>query len=242
MGNVNWEDCYKLWQEFEGLELKAYPDPASGNEPWTIGYGHTGSLSGTKVKKGQVVTKEQAVQMMKDDLLQVWKNLQPLIKVELNANQWAALISFAGNVKWTSVKSSSVVKYINAGRLAEVPGRMALYRLGAGKVMAGLVRRRAAEGNLWMKPVAATAKEVNTQVKEEVKNAQGVEVTAAPTKKPWDWGVFGVIATTLAGLSDPIKKFVGNITSTFGVSPLTVGAVLVIGFGLYTVYTKWKEK
>ena len=31
---VNWNECYKLWREYEGLELVSYPDPATGNEPW----------------------------------------------------------------------------------------------------------------------------------------------------------------------------------------------------------------
>lgn len=231
--NVNWEECYKLWKEFEGLELKAYPDPATGNEPWTIGWGHTGSLSGSKVRRGMVITKEQAEQFMKDDLLQVWRNLQPLIKVDLNANQWAALISFAGNVKWTSVKSSSVVKYINAGRLAEVPGRMALYRLGDGKVMNGLVRRRASEGTLWMKAPVAIANQ-------EIKEAQGTVATPASTKKPWDWGVVGMVITAIAGFTDEVKKIVGDVTSAFGVSPLVVLGVIILGFGAYSLYNKWK--
>lgn len=231
--NVNWEECYKLWKEFEGLELKAYPDPATGNEPWTIGWGHTGSLSGSKVRRGMVITKEQAEQFMKDDLLQVWRNLQPLIKVDLNANQWAALISFSGNVKWTSVKSSSVIKYINAGRLAEVPGRMALYRLGDGKVMNGLVRRRAAEGTLWMRAPVAVANQ-------EIKEAQGTVATPASTKKPWDWGVVGMVITAIAGFTDEVKKIVGDVTSAFGVSPLVVLGVIILGFGAYSLYNKWK--
>lgn len=233
MMNVNWEECYKIWQEFEGLELKAYVDPATGGEPITIGYGHTGSLSGDKVEMGLTITKEQAVEFMKADLLQVWKNLQPLIKVDLNPNQWASLISFSGNVKWTSVKSSSVIKYINAGRLSEVPGRMALYRLGNGKVMNGLVRRRAAEGALWMKASLA-------EVRADKTEAQGSVATPASTKKPWDWGVVGVVITTIAGLSDEVKKFIGDFTSAFNVSPLVVLAVVVGGFAAWTLYSKWK--
>jgi lysozyme len=182
---------------------------------------------------GQTITKEQAVEFMKADLLQVWKNLQPLVKVELTPNQWAALVSFSGNVKWKSVKSSSVISCINSGRLAEVPGRMALYRLGAGKVMNGLVRRRAAEGALWMKASAA-------EVKVDKEEARGTVATPASTKKPWDWGIFGVLITTLAGLSDEVKKLIGDLTSAFGVSPLVILAIIVGGFAAYTLYTKWK--
>jgi lysozyme len=40
----------------EGLRLEAYPDPLSGGDPWTIGYGHTGP----DVRRGTVWTQEQA--------------------------------------------------------------------------------------------------------------------------------------------------------------------------------------
>lgn len=40
----------------EGLRLKAYPDPLSGGDPWTIGYGATGK----GIQKGTVWTQEQA--------------------------------------------------------------------------------------------------------------------------------------------------------------------------------------
>ena len=239
--NVNWEELYKLWREYEGLELKAYPDPATGNEPWTIGYGHTGLMSGTKVKRGDVITKEQAEQFMINDLHVALEQLKLLIKVELNANQWAAILSFKGNLKHTTFLKSSVLKYINAGRLSEVPGRMALYRLGDGKVMTGLVRRRAAEGNLWMKPVGTTA-EAKKDIKGEVKEAQGVKVEPANPKKPWDWGAAGGVITLLASMSDQIKKLIGNVTATFGVDPLILILVVGVGFAAFTIYNKWKDR
>lgn len=231
MTQVNWEAAYKVWREYEGLRLEAYPDPATGNEPWTIGYGHTGGLSGAKVKKGDRITKEEAELYMKSDLASIYNKLIPLIKTPLNPNQWAALISFGGNLKWNTLIKSSVIKYINDGRLSEVPGRMALYRLGDGKVMNGLVRRRAAEGNLWMSSVNAT---------QEIKDAQGTNAEPATPRKFWDWGIFGVLITTLAGLSDEVKKLIGDLTSAFGVSPLVILAVIVIGFAAYTLYNKWK--
>ena len=239
---VNWNECYKLWREYEGLELVSYPDPATGNEPWTIGYGHTGGLSAPQVKKGMKITKAQAEDLMKSDLEAAYKALQKLIKVELNENQWAALISFYGNLKTKTFLKSSVLSYINQNRLAEVPGRMALYRLGDGKVMNGLVRRRAAEGALWMLPVATAENSPKETVAVENKEIQGVEVKPANTKKPWDWGVFGVVITTLAGLSDEFKKLIGDVTSALGVPPLYILAALILGFGAWTLYAKWKDR
>jgi lysozyme len=239
---VNWEECYKIWREYEGLKLQAYPDPATGNEPWTIGYGHTGGLSGVKVKAGMSITKEQAEEHMRNDLAASYAALEGLVKVQLNPNQWAALVSFYGNLKTKTFLKSSVLKYINQGKLDEVPGRMALYRLGDGKVMRGLVRRRAAEGALWMKPYATVEQKPAEQIKEDVKATQGVQVEPAVTKKPWDWGAVGGFATLVAAVSGDIKKALGNFTEAFGVSPIVILLIAGAGFGLWTVYNKWKEK
>lgn len=237
---VNWEETYKIWKEFEGLELVAYPDPATHAEPWTIGYGHTGLIAGPKVRKGDKITVAQAEQFMKNDLDIVYAKLKALIKVELNPNQWAALISFGGNIKWSTVLKSSVLSYINKGRLSEVPGRMALYRLGDGKVMNGLVRRRSAEGALWMKPVSNTEQTTTKQIEEEVKETQGTVVGPASTKKPWDTGAIGATITFLAAQSDAVKKFVGNFTSAFGIPPTYLFIALVVGFAGWTIWNKWK--
>jgi lysozyme len=239
---VNWNECYKLWRKFEGLRLEAYPDPATGNEPWTIGYGHTGGLSAPQVKKGMVITKPKAEEYMKNDLEAAYKALEKLIKVDLNPNQWAALISFYGNLKTKTFLSSSVLRFINENKLDEVPGRMALYRLGAGKVMPGLVRRRSAEGTLWMLPEATMENSPKETVVVENKEVQGVEVKPANTKKPWDWGIFGIIITTFAGLSDEVKKIVADITSAFGIPPLYLLAAVVVGFGGWTIYSKWRDR
>ena len=55
---------YRLIQSWEGCRLQAYPDPASGGAPWTIGYGHTGP----EVKPGLVISQEQADAWFKSDV------------------------------------------------------------------------------------------------------------------------------------------------------------------------------
>lgn len=52
-----------LIKAHEGLRLDAYPDPASGGDPWTIGYGHTQG-----VEPGQRITQEQADAFLRDDV------------------------------------------------------------------------------------------------------------------------------------------------------------------------------
>lgn len=223
------EKTLKLLKEFEGLVLKAYPDPGSKNGlPWTIGYGHTKG-----VKKGDVITKEQAEEFLKADIQDAINTIKQYVKVPLNENQLGAQASFILNIGEGQFRKSSVLKYINAGRLAEVPGRMALYRMNDDKVMNGLVRRRAAEGALWME---APVEEVKTDKIE----AQGTVATPASTKKPWDTGAIGATITFLAAQSDAVKKFVGNFTSAFGIPPTYLFIALVVGFAGWTIWNKWK--
>lgn len=49
----------------EGLRLRAYADPGTGGEPWTIGYGHTRG-----VRPGMVITQQQALDFLAEDMLE----------------------------------------------------------------------------------------------------------------------------------------------------------------------------
>lgn len=232
-------EALELIKEFEGIRLIAYPDPGSKNGlPWTIGYGHTKG-----VKRGDKITKAQAEAFLIEDLEKSEAVIKKYVKVYLNENQHGALVSLIHNIGEKQFAKSSVLRYINEGKLDEVPGRMALYRMNDGKVMPGLVRRRTAEGALWMKPVPdGLANSPNEQMHDDREEVQGLPAEPAKVNKPWDWGVFGVILTTLAGLSDEFKKLIGDVTSALGVPPLYVLAALVIGFGAWTVYTKWRSR
>lgn len=224
----------KLIKQFEGLRLEAYPDPGSKNGlPWTIGYGHTKG-----VKRGDKITAAQAEKFLIEDLKESEAVIKKYVKTALNENQYGAAVSFIHNIGEGQFAKSSVLRYINLNRMDEVPGRMALYRMNDGKVMAGLVRRRTAEGELWMTPVD------DVSVTEVKPPEQGSNVPAAPAnpKKPFDWGATGAFVTLLAGLSDQAKKIIANVTSAVGVEPWILLVVVGAGFGAWTLYSKWKER
>ncbi len=219
-----------LIKEYEGLRLDAYPDPGSKDGvPWTIGYGHA-----VGVAKGDKITAAKAEEFLLEDLKQTFGVIGEYVKPELNENQYAALVSFVFNIGETLFKKSSVLKYINEDKLDSVPGRMALYRLNDGKVMAGLVRRRTAEGALWMQTVNVHAAPPD----------QGSNTPAKPDtpKKPWDWGATTAFITLLAGLSDQAKKLIGNVTTAFGVAPWMLLVALGVSALGFTLYNKWKDK
>lgn len=130
----------------EGKRLKAYPDPASGGDPWTVGYGHTGS----DVRPGVTITEAQARTFLRKDLLIAGARIEARIGSvihELTENQYAALLSFVFNVG--ASPSWTIWKRLKARQFDQVPGELMKFVNAAGKKMNGLVKRRAEEVKLW---------------------------------------------------------------------------------------------
>lgn len=134
-----------LIREFEGLSLEAYPDPATGGEPYTIGVGTTGG-----VKLGDTCTEEQAVEWLRDDCTHAETAIDELVEVELTQNQRDALISLIYNIGVGNFKNSTLLKLLNAGNFISAANQFGRWNKAAGKVMAGLTRRREAEMALFL--------------------------------------------------------------------------------------------
>lgn len=137
--NKNGLELIKRW---EGLELKAYKCPA---DVWTIGYGSTGA----HVTKGLVITKEDAEKLLLKDLERFEKGVTDLVKVPLTDNQFAALVAFSFNVGVEALKKSTLLKKLNASDYDGASKEFAKWNKAGGKVLKGLVSRRAAESALF---------------------------------------------------------------------------------------------
>jgi len=139
----------ELVKKYEGLRTQAYRCPAG---VWTIGYGHTQG-----VKPGMEVTGEEAEAMLSRDLSQAGVQVERLVRVPLTDNQFSALTSFVFNVGAGSLDSSTLLRRLNTGDYDAVPSELAKWvkatdpKTGKKVALAGLVRRRAAEGELWLK-------------------------------------------------------------------------------------------
>jgi lysozyme len=135
-----------LIKHFEGLRLEAYPDPATGGEPVTIGYGHTGG-----VKMGDKIDQAKADEYLKQDCEKFEKHVSEMVTVEINDNQFAALVSFAYNVGPANLKSSTLLKLLNSKASNEDVGAQFLrWNKAQGKEMPGLTKRRNAEKELFL--------------------------------------------------------------------------------------------
>jgi len=146
-----------LIKAFEGKRLKAYPDPATGGEPWTIGYGTTTSAGVGKITKGMVITEAQAESMLVRSLASYEASVLKALTKLPSQHQFDALVSFAYNVGPLNMSRSSVVRYLNAGDITKAARAFLLWNKAAGRVMPGLTRRRAAERDLFLKPDAAAS-------------------------------------------------------------------------------------
>lgn len=136
----------QLVKHFEGLYLKAYLCPA---KVWTIGYGHTGLKhnDGT-VKKGRVITEEQAEALLMQDLNTKYApDVRRLVKVPLEQHQFDALVSFHFNTG--ALGRSTLLKKLNQMDKGGAALEFLKWTKGGGKVLPGLVRRRKAEQYLF---------------------------------------------------------------------------------------------
>ena len=130
-----------LIKSFEGCELKAYRCSAN---VLTIGYGHTACVT-----EGEEISELYAEELLREDLNEFEEHVRRTVKVELNQNQFDALVSWTFNLGPGNLRSSTLLKLLNEGKHEEVPGQMARWNRAGGKVLEGLKRRREAEGLLW---------------------------------------------------------------------------------------------
>lgn len=134
-----------LIKSFEGLRLEKYRD-AIGK--WTIGYGHLILPNESFPEK---LTRPAAELLLQSDLQAVEQAVSKLVKAQLTQNQFDALVSFAFNVGSGNLSSSTLLKKLNAGDYKGAADEFPKWNKAAGKVMNGLVARRTAERELFLK-------------------------------------------------------------------------------------------
>ncbi len=139
------ENGINLIKKFEGLKTKAYKCPAG---IWTIGYGHTAG-----VKSTATCTIEQATNYLKQDVKTAENAIKKYVKVELNQNQFDALVSFIYNVGSVAFRKSTMLKFINNSHFPLAAGQFDLWIYSKGEKLEGLVTRRKAEKELFLSVV-----------------------------------------------------------------------------------------
>lgn len=139
----------QLIKTCEGYREMAYLCPAG---IWTVGYGHTSMAGEPHVSRGMRLTRPQAEKVLARDLEDFANGVHAAIRVDLTDHQFVALVSFAYNVGLGAFRTSSVLRAVNARDFESVPRRLNLWVKAGPRVLPGLVKRRAAEGALFMMP------------------------------------------------------------------------------------------
>ncbi|MGA0601139.1 glycoside hydrolase family protein [Caulobacter sp. KR2-114] len=142
-----------LIKRFEGFRSKA---AELDDGRWTIGYGHTKTA-----RSGTEIAEADAEALLLYDLINVAHAVNEWTYAPLNQNQFDALVSFAFNIGLENFRRSTTLRRINEGRMLEAALAMELWRRadfeGERIVVDALVRRRAYEKSLFLKPVDAWA-------------------------------------------------------------------------------------
>jgi len=181
-----------LIKSFEGCRLTAYK-PVAAETYWTIGWGHYGP----DVKQGMTITQAEADAMLVKDLAkyEAYVNNPAYVPItaQLTQNQFDALVSFCYNC------GAGNLKTLCTGRTAaEIAASIPKYNKGSGQVLAGLVRRRAAE-------VALFNKEDETDMAESKPSKTGFKDVPAG-----NWAEDAILAAKAAGI------MAGKSADTFG--------------------------
>ena len=131
----------EILKYFEGCKLTAYQDSVG---VWTIGYGHTKG-----VYNGMTITQEEAEQMLLTELEEYEGYIEDMVTVPLTQNQFDALVVWIYNLGPTNFRNSTLLKELNAGNYNAAGQEITRWNKAGGKVLAGLVKRREAEAELF---------------------------------------------------------------------------------------------
>jgi lysozyme len=128
----------------EGLRLHSYPDPATGGEPWTIGYGRAHGVS-----KDQQITEPQAEQYLREDLQWVEDAIKETVTAPLTQAQFDALCSLIYNIGEGAFRKSTLLRKLNAKDYMGAVQEFVRWNMAAGKAMPGLTNRRVLEAKMF---------------------------------------------------------------------------------------------
>jgi lysozyme len=222
--------------------IRTLPDEISklhGN-PWTCGYGETKGVTFETQW-----SKDEAHRRLLDRLQEFEDGVLALCTVEPNPNELAGLVSFAYNVGLGGLKKSSVLRNHNAGDKQAAARSFGLWVKAGGQTLPGLVKRRAEESALYLKPyqdivtdeeeIAEYTTPISQQIEPERPLAQSQIARAS------------VVAGSTAGIATVAETLstINNVKSGVeGLGQWLVPVLLIAVVGLcgYIVYQRFLQR
>ena len=131
-----------LIKQFEGFSAKPY---VCAGGRWTIGYCHVILPDETFTE----ITEDEAIVLLSRDVMEAEGAVDILVKVPLNQNQFDALVSFVYNLGSGNLKSSTLLKLLNASDYDGAAKQFDRWVYAGGRQLLGLIARRKAEEDLF---------------------------------------------------------------------------------------------
>lgn len=128
-----------LIMKWEGIATIPYPDPATGGEPWTVCFGHTGP----DVIRGKRYTMDECKVLLAQDMAIANKAVNRCLPMPKLPQIEAAMTDAVFNIGPKVVCDSTLRKKALANDWPGACAELKQWRMAAGKVMKGLVNRRA---------------------------------------------------------------------------------------------------
>ena len=146
-GEYGWlPHALALIKQFEGCRLTAYPDPGTGGDPWTIGWG----AIGPGIKRGVTWTQDEADARLAKDVERFGDGVTAALGAAPTTDrQRGALVSFTYNVGVQALRESTLLRLHKEGKYKEAALQFSRWNKAAGKVLLGLTRRRIAEADVY---------------------------------------------------------------------------------------------
>ena len=160
-----------LIKSFENCELTAYQDVAG---VWTIGYGHTAG-----VYAGMTITQAQAEEFLRSDLKTAENAVNGKVTYPLTQNMFDALVSLTFNIGSGNFGSSTLLKKLNQGDINGAANEFDRWIYSGGEVQPGLVRRRAAEKEMFLNGATPSYDEIPISAQLTIQGSN-VNVRTAP--------------------------------------------------------------
>lgn len=254
------EKGLKLVRAFEGClkpvpglsgHFRAYRCPA---DKLTIGWGHTND-HGRQFNEGSVWTQAECDAELASDMARFEAVVERLVKVELKQHQFDALVSFAYNCGAGALEKSTLLRKINNRDFAGAASEFNRWTHGGGRVLPGLVRRRASESLLFQgvaddnfdgKPDELIHIEESEPVPQQVDAPQETSISESTIVK----GGAVIVAGSGAGmgssiwnhLTDVPMSVLDTVTKLVVDKPESVLFAVCGSAGVYVIYRRWFMK
>lgn len=138
-----------LIKQFEGCRYSPYRDSVG---LWTVGYGHLiGDGKSLPSGDNRVFTQKEIDDFLVNDLVHVESGISVLIRVPITQNQFDALCSFCYNLGVGTLQKSTLLKDINSSLWDAAANDILKFHFAGGVSLPGLVKRRQAEHDLFIK-------------------------------------------------------------------------------------------